>query len=74
MPQICLTNEAFHTDGLRVVSRTTLANTRSWGLMKRLKMRHDPWLDYHPVDQPEAMIVHVLTYKDWERDKKEIMA
>ncbi len=49
---------------LRIVSRTSLDNQASWGLMRRLGMKHDPRLDY--VDKHgDPLIVHVLTYVDW---------
>lgn len=55
---------------LRVVSRTYVENSASWGLMKRLGMRHDPRLDYTAAGETEPFIVHVADYKgDWKRIK-----
>jgi RimJ/RimL family protein N-acetyltransferase len=44
---------------------TTIGNTRSWGLMRRLGMARRPELDFHrpdhaPDDPAGAMIVHTL--------------
>ena len=50
----------------RVVSRTTIENTSSWALMKRISMRHDPRLDYASADGT-AFIVHVMTISDWKK-------
>jgi RimJ/RimL family protein N-acetyltransferase len=61
----CLNYAFDELRALRVVSRTTVENEASWRLMKKLKMRHDPRLDYVSSDG-EAMIVHVLTYEDWK--------
>jgi RimJ/RimL family protein N-acetyltransferase len=55
----------------RVVSRTIIENTGSWGVMKRIGMRHDPRLDYVSSDGT-PFIVHVMTLRDWEREGREI--
>lgn len=51
-------------DGLRVVSRTVEANTRSWKLMERIGMKRDPRLDYVAAGEEAKFIVFVRTYKD----------
>lgn len=62
---------AFHDLGaLRVVSRTVVENKSSWGLMKKLGMRHDPRLDYAATGETDPIIVHVADYaNDWKRIK-----
>lgn len=55
----------------RVVSRTTIENWQSWGLMKRLGFSHDTRLDYNSADG-EALIVHVMTKAMWDKAKKEL--
>lgn len=63
--QACLRFAFTETEGLRVVSRTVVANTPSWGLMHKLGMHHDPRLDYISSDET-PFIVYVATYDDWK--------
>lgn len=43
----------------RIVALTTSANTRSWGLMDRLRMRRRPELDFvEPSNPPTSIIVY----------------
>lgn len=64
--QACLRYAFTETEGLRIVSRTLVANVASWGLMKKLGMHHDPRLDY-TSDDGTPFIVYVTTYEDWSK-------
>jgi ribosomal-protein-alanine N-acetyltransferase len=59
-------------EGLRVVSRTTRANEPSWRLMRKLGMKYDPRLDYTPAKGGDPLIVHVMTYADWDLVKRRV--
>jgi len=59
-------------EGLRVVSRTTVANERSWRLMLKLGMKHEPRLDYLPAGATFPQITHVMTYTDWKARKRSL--
>jgi RimJ/RimL family protein N-acetyltransferase len=42
----------------RIIAMTTSANTRSWGLMDRLRMRRAPELDFTDANTAERVIVY----------------
>lgn len=66
----CLYHAFCKLKELRVVSRTIVQNEPSWGLMKKLGMRHDPRLDYTATDEIDPFIVYVVDYDDdWKRIK-----
>jgi len=54
----------------RVVSRTTIENGGSWGVMRAVGMRHDPRLDYIS-DDGTAFIVHVMTHGEWAKSGRQ---
>lgn len=52
-----------HRDEPRIAAWTNLPNTRSWGLMLRLGMRHAPELDFHhPLYAAADPLGDLVTY------------
>ena len=53
-----------HTDLAQVVAITTLANTRSWGLMERLGMARDHSADFdHPAVADDSPLKRHILYR-----------